>query len=54
VLSALAGIPDEHWREAIRSNLPEKLHEANFAAFELGRQAAFEPGREAARKEFKP
>jgi indolepyruvate ferredoxin oxidoreductase beta subunit len=54
MLSALAGIPDEHWREAIRSNLPEKLHQANFAAFELGRQAAFELGREAARKEFKP
>ena len=40
VLSALAGIPEEHWIAAIRSNRPEKLHEANFAAFELGRQAA--------------
>jgi indolepyruvate ferredoxin oxidoreductase beta subunit len=40
VLSALAGIPEDHWREAIRLHLPEKLHEANFAAFALGRQAA--------------
>ncbi len=46
VLSALAGIGEEHWMAAIRSNLPEKLHQANFAAFELGRQAA--------RREFNP
>jgi len=46
ILSALAGIPEEHWIAAIRSNLPDKLHEANFAAFELGRQAA--------RREFHP
>ncbi len=46
VLSVLAGIPEEHWFAAIRSNLPEKLLAANFAAFELGRQAA--------RKEFQP
>ena len=46
VLSVLSGIPEEHWIAAIRSNLPEKLHEANFAAFELGRQAA--------RREFNP
>jgi indolepyruvate ferredoxin oxidoreductase beta subunit len=46
MLSALAGIGEEHWIAAIRSNLPQKLHEANFAAFELGRQAA--------RREFNP
>ncbi len=46
ILSALAGIPEEHWIAAIRSNLPDKVHEANFAAFELGRQAA--------RREFHP
>jgi indolepyruvate ferredoxin oxidoreductase beta subunit len=46
VLSALAGIPEEHWIAAIRSNLSEKLHQANLAAFELGRQAA--------RREFHP
>jgi indolepyruvate ferredoxin oxidoreductase, beta subunit len=46
MLSALAGIPEEHWLAAIRSNLPEKLHQANFTAFELGRQAA--------RREFHP
>jgi indolepyruvate ferredoxin oxidoreductase beta subunit len=46
VLSVLAGIPEEHWREAIRFHLPPKLHEANFAAFALGRQAA--------RTEFNP
>lgn len=46
MLSALAGIDEEHWMEAIRSNLPQKLHEANFTAFTLGRQAA--------RREFNP
>lgn len=46
MLSALVEIPEEHWQAAIRSNLPEKVHEANLAAFELGRQAA--------RREFRP
>ncbi len=45
VLSALTGIGEEHWTEAIRSNLPPKLHEANLSAFAIGRQAA--------RREFK-
>jgi indolepyruvate ferredoxin oxidoreductase beta subunit len=40
ILSALTGIGEEHWAEAIRSNLPPKLHEANLTAFALGRQAA--------------
>jgi indolepyruvate ferredoxin oxidoreductase beta subunit len=46
ILSVLVEIPEEHWIEAIRSNLPQKLHEANLAAFALGRQAA--------RREFSP
>ncbi|MGO8673360.1 MAG: indolepyruvate oxidoreductase subunit beta [Capsulimonadaceae bacterium] len=40
VLSALIGIREEHWVDAIRANLPEKVHDVNIAAFELGRQTA--------------
>jgi len=40
VLSAHLGIPLDNWIEAIRANLPEKLHEMNIAAFEAGRAYA--------------
>ncbi len=46
LLSAVLRIPEEHWIEAIRANLPEKLHPANLAAFAAGREAA--------RREFMP
>ncbi|HEX8985287.1 MAG TPA: 2-oxoacid:acceptor oxidoreductase family protein [Bryobacteraceae bacterium] len=46
LLSVLLEIPEECWLEAVRSNLPEKLHAANLAAFAAGREAA--------RKEFMP
>ena len=32
-------VPQEHWVEAIKAALPEKLHEGNLAMFELGRQS---------------
>jgi indolepyruvate ferredoxin oxidoreductase, beta subunit len=35
-LAARLNITKEHWHAAIRANLPEKLHEANIKAFELG------------------
>ena len=37
VLSKHLGIDEAEWQAAIRANLPEKLHEANAAAFALGR-----------------
>lgn len=40
VLSTHLDIAEEAWRAAIATCLPEKLHEANFAAFEYGRQKA--------------
>jgi indolepyruvate ferredoxin oxidoreductase beta subunit len=40
ILSMKTGIPQQSWLDAIRANLPEKLHQANFTAFELGRQSA--------------
>ena len=40
VLSAHLSIPAAVWHDAIRANLPEKFHEANIQAFELGRAAA--------------
>ena len=40
VLSASLDIPETAWRKAIATHLPEKLHAANFAAFEAGRAAA--------------
>ena len=39
-LSKHLPIAPEQWRAAIQSNFPEKLHEANFQAFELGRSIA--------------
>ena len=33
----LPQIPEQLWREAIQGQFPEKLHAANFQAFELGR-----------------
>jgi indolepyruvate ferredoxin oxidoreductase beta subunit len=36
----LPAISDEQWRAAIQANFPEKLHAANFQAFETGRAAA--------------
>jgi len=38
LLSRSLEIPVEAWNEIIRQTLPEKLHETNEAAFELGRQ----------------
>ncbi len=35
-LSTYFNIPEEVWMRAIASELPEKIHEANFAAFKLG------------------
>jgi indolepyruvate ferredoxin oxidoreductase beta subunit len=43
LLGALAHhlpFPDELWRAAIRAALPERLHDVNFKAFEMGRAAA--------------
>ena len=37
VLSARLDIPETLWHEAIRANLPEKLHEMNVQAFDAGR-----------------
>ncbi len=42
VLSARLRIPEANWLEAIRSNLPEKFHEVNLQAFQLGRRQATE------------
>jgi indolepyruvate ferredoxin oxidoreductase, beta subunit len=39
LLSVFLDLPDTAWKEAIRKNLPEKLHEMNFAAFDAGRRA---------------
>jgi indolepyruvate ferredoxin oxidoreductase, beta subunit len=36
----LVQVPESIWLEAIRSQFPEKLHEANSQAFQLGRVAA--------------
>ena len=40
VLSKHLEIGEEHWLAAIKAGLPEKLHEANLAAFAIGRAAA--------------
>lgn len=37
VLSTKLDISETHWIEAIRANLAPKLHEANLAAFAMGR-----------------
>jgi indolepyruvate ferredoxin oxidoreductase beta subunit len=39
-LSALLDLPEAQWLAAIRSQLPEKLHEMNLDAFYKGREAA--------------
>lgn len=40
LLSAALDIPEQRWLDAIRSSLPEKVHEMNLRAFELGRATA--------------
>lgn len=40
VLSAHLDVPEQYWLQAIRANLPEKVHEVNEKAFALGRQVA--------------
>jgi indolepyruvate ferredoxin oxidoreductase beta subunit len=37
VLSTRLDLPETAWLEAIRANLPEKLHAVNFQAFAMGR-----------------
>lgn len=37
VLSRHLSISPDQWREAIKANFPEKLHEANFQALEVGK-----------------
>ena len=39
-LSAALDIPEQHWLDAVRANLAEKLHAVNEQAFALGREAA--------------
>jgi len=39
-LSAVLDIPEQHWLDAVRANLAEKLHAVNEQAFALGREAA--------------
>ena len=39
MLGAFLDLSESAWREGIKQNLPEKLHEANFKAFEVGRTA---------------
>ena len=38
-LSVHLDIDREQWCDAVRNNLPEKLHEINFTAFDTGRDA---------------
>ncbi|MGC9454224.1 MAG: indolepyruvate oxidoreductase subunit beta [Phycisphaerae bacterium] len=38
-LSSFLEIPEDNWHQAIRSNLPEKLHQVNIEAFNTGREA---------------
>lgn len=40
LLSTHLPIPEQAWLDAIRANLPEKLHEMNLAAFRVGRECA--------------
>lgn len=40
VLSAHLEFPERIWQEAIRANLPEKVHAVNMEAFAIGRKAA--------------
>ena len=39
MLSTYLEIPEEHWLEAVRANVPERFLDANLAAFALGREA---------------
>jgi len=39
-LSARLGIGGEHWLAALHAALPERLHEVNERAFQLGRESA--------------
>ena len=39
-LSQFLDIPRDTWLDAIKASLPEKLHEANIAAFDIGCAAA--------------
>ena len=39
MLSVFLDLEETAWKQAIRQNLPEKLHETNFRTFEVGRQA---------------
>lgn len=43
VLSSHLDIPQDEWFDAIRAAFPEKLHQANFSAFALGRASAAGP-----------
>lgn len=43
VLSRHLEIAESDWMAAVRANLPEKVHEANAAAFAMGRAAAEQP-----------
>jgi indolepyruvate ferredoxin oxidoreductase beta subunit len=49
-LSEHLAIPEEAWREALHSALPERLHQVNERAFEMGRAAA-QQARSPARQE---
>jgi indolepyruvate ferredoxin oxidoreductase, beta subunit len=40
ILSAHLSVPQEHWQDALKANLPAKVHEVNERAFEMGRGAA--------------
>jgi Pyruvate/2-oxoacid:ferredoxin oxidoreductase gamma subunit len=46
VLSCHLQFSLEAWTAALRSNLPEKLHEANLRAFSMGREIGRYAGRE--------
>jgi len=39
-LSAYLDIPEQAWVEAIKANLPEKVHDVNMRAFQAGRDVA--------------
>jgi len=43
VLSARLEIPESFWLEAVRANLPEKVLQLNFQAFQLGRTLSNSP-----------
>jgi indolepyruvate ferredoxin oxidoreductase, beta subunit len=49
-LSEHLAIPEEAWRDALHAALPERLHEVNERAFEMGRAAA-QQARQPARQE---